>query len=320
MVGINLVKSFLFQETHQDVINLIETTIKTKILSNFLILRNKKSTIYIPRNLKGTVPALCAHTDTVFNIKPTKETIKTEKGIITSLSKSHGIGADDRAGCYIISQVMINNPSDFIFCLFDEEETGCRGSNDFQKEAIKDYVKIWIGFDRKGNSDVATYNQNNKKLVKMMKKNYFIGFKKQWGSTTDVAILSRATNIACLNFSIGYYSEHTPSEKLVLKELQNTFSVIEPLANLEDDKYPVNDKYVYSYTPSKTTKNNTKNKNYDDYYDYYDDFGYGANLKHIVRMPTTYYCSTCKREFFPGERAFSRCCGNVMERIEGISI
>ena len=111
---------------HQQVIDLIEAGIDK---DNFVILENKYFRVWIPKNIKGPEPLLCAHSDTVFINLPNSITHK--KGKLYCTDKSIGLGADDRNGCWLLSQMMKQRPIDFIFALFDMEEQGCLGSLSF---------------------------------------------------------------------------------------------------------------------------------------------------------------------------------------------
>jgi len=293
MINIALIKEFLCLEKHTQVIDLIEQVVGAS-LKHFIIIKNEKSVIYIPRNIKQKLPVLSAHTDTVFKNKPTQLSLQIKHGIMSNKNKE-GLGADDRAGCYFLSQVMKSNPKDFIFAFFDEEEGGCKGSRDFEATGIKNYVKVWVGFDRKGNKDIATYRVDNKTLTAAIEADYFKGFKKEWGSSTDVAVLARETKIACMNFSVGFRNEHTSGETLSLQVLDNTFSLIQPLIDLPLEQYeqevvPI----TYSYSRDRSLP-------------------YSNNYGEVYF--TTYYCNKCYREYEINEKYKNECCGQAMKRI-----
>jgi len=302
MINISLIKKFLCLETHNDVIDLVDSITKT-VSKHFIVLRNKQSTIYIPKTISKPLPALCAHTDTVFEKKPTTLSLQIKHGVISNKNKE-GIGGDDRAGCYFLSQVMKTNPKDFIFCFFDEEETGCKGARAFQSKGIKQYVKLWVGFDRKSNGDIATYRVDNKELTKAMNADYFPGYKKAWGSSTDVAVLARETKIACINFSIGFLNEHTSTETLSLQALDNTFTLVEPLLNLPLKQYEEEVVIVKPYNYG------GYNRSYP--YDNYDAYNHNYN----TYVYDTYYCPICKREYEMNEKFQNFCCGKRMIRLD----
>ena len=246
-------------KNHDQVIKWFESKIN---VNNYITLKSKDSSIYIPRNINKRLPALCAHTDTVFDKKPTEYTLDISYPIIKSSDKSRGIGADDRVGVYMLAKLANKVPA--VLCLFDQEETGCIGSGNFNATMIEQYVSCWIGLDRRGYKDIATYGYDNDELQKFIKK---IGFKEVMGSITDVSELASQTDIACINFSVGYYHEHTPREFLNFDQIKNTLlKVVEYIELLEDKKYEADyfDAYTsyYNYRGTKYYRNKREVEDY----------------------------------------------------------
>ncbi|MCF8346832.1 MAG: hypothetical protein K9G38_06440 [Bacteroidales bacterium] len=185
-------------------------------LKQFKILENKYYKVYIPKNIKKPLPMLCAHTDTIFTHAP--ENFSMQKGRLACKDKGIGLGADDRNGCYLLHQVMLQKPSDFIFGIFDLEEQGCIGSNSFNMFTIQEFVSILIELDRKGNSDFALYGYENEDLYKLLETfpNYHVDI----GSVTDVAILAEQSNICCFNLSVGFYKQHSEKEFTLVRDVE----------------------------------------------------------------------------------------------------
>jgi len=195
-----------------DVTKLIEKDIDLK---KFKILKDKYYKIYIPIKLEKPVPMLCVHTDTVFAHIP--EAFSMKKGRLSCKNKGIGLGADDRNGCYLLHQIMLQKPADFIFAVFDLEELGCLGSRSFNMLAIQDMVSVLIGLDRKGSNEFALYNYESEELLKLL--DTFPNYHCDFGSITDCAILAEESNICCFNLSVGFYNQHTSKEFTVVRDL-----------------------------------------------------------------------------------------------------
>jgi hypothetical protein len=260
----------LVLRTHEQVMAYIKSKVD---VTRWIVLESDLYSVFMPRNIKDRKPALCAHTDVVQQVRRRND-LGIKKQILFNKQKNTGLGADDRAGIYVLLKTMISNPDDFIFCFFDLEESAGQGSQSFGGECIQNHTSLWVGFDRNGDSDIATYNYDNKDLIKSIDNNLFPGYESAMGSFTDVATLAQNTQIACINFSVGFYKEHTSGETLSLVGLNKVFSVI-PILRTITDKKEVN--MVGSYL---------------DPHDYphslYGRYSYGAK-----RATEMYYCPDC---------------------------
>jgi len=197
---------------HSDVIKLIEQDVDFK----FKIIKDKYYKIYIPYKLEKPVPMLCVHSDTVFQHSPSSFSIK--KNRLSCKNKGIGLGADDRNGCYLLHQMMLNRPQDFIFAVFDLEELGCLGSRSLNLYPIKDLVSIFIGLDRKGSNEIALYGSESEELLKLL--DTFPNYHTDFGSITDVAVLAEESNICCFNLSVGFYNQHSSKEFTYVLDVQ----------------------------------------------------------------------------------------------------
>lgn len=188
----------------------------------------------IPKNAKGPMPVLMAHCDIQYGVKhPTENNLEYDPKL-EKFNSPTGLGADDRAGLFVINRALQLQPGKFIAIFFDEEEVGCRGSRNFVtskdfKEKIDPLASTYISIDRtraaNGAKTVATYGHDNKELLKLFKEKSKRNDVK--GSSTDCKILSAQSSIlsktsegvSCVNFSCGYQFEHTVRETLYWKEL-----------------------------------------------------------------------------------------------------
>jgi hypothetical protein len=219
---------FLRLKEHFEVVG----SVFSEIGDNFTIYTSKLWTVIVPKNPSSVLmPMLCAHTDTVMDIHPTKfsYTDITQSKICNC--EYALCGADDRLGCFLVNRMVKSNPNDFIFALFDKEEIGGLGSSDFGRsevfEEICKQVSCFIGLDRRGDSDLASYGYESEEFLEVI--TTIPDFREATGSFTDVANLAADSHISCVNLSVGYYNEHTPSECFSPTECLHT---LETLRNL----------------------------------------------------------------------------------------
>lgn len=287
----------LLLKTHQDIIDYIKTKIDVSL---YLIIGHEDYTVFVPKNLNQPKPALCCHTDTVFSEPLKRKKIGIKNDILFSKHKSLGLGADDRAGCYVLLKTMQEYAEDFIFCFFDGEESGCIGSIAFNGQAIAPLVKLWVGFDRRGFKDVVCYGNENKELNTLIDSNYFEGYSSAMGSCSDVLTLSDETDIACVNFSTGYQREHSKKETLSLKGLAKVFGVIPKLIELPDSQIKIDIfkagylKYGYGYDYGYEDDFDAYNSNS---YSKYNNRNWGKNLLNCEEEESYVECSLCYSYF-----------------------
>jgi len=170
---------------------------------------------------------LIAHSDTKFNDAKLEIGYDPDKNELVSLSKTLGIGADDRAGIAMLWRLKDLGHS---LLIPNKEEEGCKGSRflmeDEQWRKIINSHRFAIEMDRRNARDLVYYNVGTR-LFKVWCEKEFEGYKEAPGSFTDIGVLcdpqKHKENCICgLNISVGYYGEHGPSEKLVISEWIHT--------------------------------------------------------------------------------------------------
>jgi hypothetical protein len=186
------------------------------------------------------MPCLSAHTDTVHLFSP--QTIQKHK---SRLSAKEGLGGDDRNGCWLIRQMMLKRPADFIFALFDLEERGCVGSQALDVMPLLDIVSVFIGLDRKGKNELALYGYENMDMLAVLEE--IEGYHITFGTVTDVAILSEKTGICCFNLSVGYYQQHSKKEFTRLQHLRLAERFLHSLPSAFWGKQFITDEYMSGY-------------------------------------------------------------------------
>lgn len=170
----------------------------------------------------GELPvALVAHVDTVFTYPPEDVYYDRVKNVMWS---PDGLGADDRAGVYAITQIVKSGYRPTIIFTTDEEigGLGARALIDSYKEAPTD-LKYIIQVDRRGSNDCVFYNCGNTEFEKYVEG---FGFVTSIGSFSDISIICPAWGIAGVNLSIGYYDEHSRSEILHIGQMLSTIQKI----------------------------------------------------------------------------------------------
>ena len=142
------------------------------------------------------------------------------------------LGADDKAGM-VVMLYMIENKIPGLYYFFIGEEVGCIGSGKlakiWEKTEFSKYIKKVISFDRRGTTSIITeqaFGQScsdefAKKLAQDLNSTG-LGFSfspDPTGIFTDSAKFMGLVP-ECTNISVGYYSEHTTSEKQDLNFLK----------------------------------------------------------------------------------------------------
>lgn len=194
------------------------------------------------------------------------------------------LGADCKAGV-VIMLYMIEKQIPGLYYFFLGEEVGCVGSKKVaakhKEEPIPGINKV-VSFDRRGLDSIITYQSNGRccsdefgkelsKQLNSVEKTFKYDLDPT-GIYTDSAQFIRVYP-ECTNISVGYYSEHTFSERQDIKHLEK---LAEACTKVDWESLPVKrDKtetdYGYGYS--------SRGWGWDD-----DDW-YGSNYK-------TYYAST----------------------------
>ena len=189
----------------------------------------------------GNIPVLLtAHMDTVHH-KRVEDFYEyyDENKKQHIISSPQGIGGDDRCGIYMILQIIKTHKCSVLFC--EDEECGGIGSKKFTKTAlIKEIenMKYMIELDRMNGKDAVFYSCDNTDFTKFIESN--TGYKKAWGSFSDISTLMPAAGVAGVNLSCGYYNAHQTSEYVIVEEMLNTINVVKKLLDVQCDKF----KYV----------------------------------------------------------------------------
>jgi len=201
---------------------------------------------------EGDLPVLLvAHMDTVF---------KAPKYVIQNgdvLSGKRGLGADDRAGIFGVLELVAKGYRPSILFL-EDEEIGCVGAGKFILSGIDITANCIIELDRQGKDNAVFYD-----LVNTDFETYItdFGFRWSYGSYSDISVICPHFNIAGVNLSVGYYGQHTRTEKLVMSELETTLIKVENiLENLPTGIFDYFSKEYYERKAEAIVKSNKRNK------------------------------------------------------------
>ena len=227
----------LLQMTEKQLFNKVVEA--AEISEVYEIYKTPNYILILPKNVDKILPTLSAHLDLVGGIPPKKEDILVEGNII-SLSKNSQascLGGDDRCGVWIILELLKEGNSNYNYLLFTQEEVGCIGSYNFVEshKTLPFLTNCFVGLDRGAGDHIALYGVDSDSLNSIFEgKGYHVEF----GSCTDVAVLSRAYEVPAVNLSIGYRNQHTKRETINFNETKNTLEVLKSL-DLRDLKFPI---------------------------------------------------------------------------------
>lgn len=230
----------------------------------------------------GDIPiALVAHLDTVFS-SPVKNLYYDQKrGVLWS---PEGLGADDRAGVFAITQIIKSGLRPSIIFTTDEERGGIGASILSNRKCPIPNLKYLIELDRRGKDDCVFYDCCTRDFISYVEQ---FGFSLDWGSFSDISFLCPSWNICGVNLSIGYEDEHSHTEILHIDYMFETIEKVKTM--LKEEVIP---DFQYEEMPYQYS-------NYWGCYDY--DFGY-VDSKYSKLKPTEeILCDCCQRDFLEYE-------------------
>ncbi|MDR2697923.1 MAG: hypothetical protein LBB40_05555 [Holophagales bacterium] len=153
----------------------------------------------------GDVPVmLVAHMDTV-HVGPPVDIIEDDGKI----SSPQGIGGDDRAGVWMVLQIIKEIKCHVLFC--EDEERHGAGAKKFTHSGIRPEVNYLIELDRRGSNDAVFYSCDNQEFIEFITSH---GYEKNHGTFSDISLVAPYLNIAAVNLSTGFYNEHALYESI----------------------------------------------------------------------------------------------------------
>jgi len=243
------------------------------------------------------------HTDTVHKHLPSPDDIVNRNGILSA--PTVGLGADDRAGCYIVRALMDKYP-DCGYLLSPDEETG---DSIFRKEVPTLVApKVFISFDRKGLNNYVDYGYGCYELEDFLYDN--CGIERDIGTYSTCSILAKGYGVPCVNLCFGGDNFHREDEYLDVYYLERMAPVycglveycVDYKGRFEVVQETVTDIWGYgggreyggygTATPSLTEFDDIDDYGYsDDYEDYLDGLGVDSFVEPEpkAKRPAMYY-------------------------------
>lgn len=262
-LDLGLISSVFSVRTDKDTIKNFQETLENNDIPYELIGNN---IVHFEPTKEG-YPMFVAHTDTV--CKSTDEDVElimfeaeTESPCMDSVStavlqrKDEAIlGADDRAGVFIILNEWINKGNKINFILTSDEEIGAIGASELEESTVftekctSHRVSAFIEFDRKGYSDIIEYCSSDltNEIMRILPT-----YKSAMGVFTDLDKIGSV--VSGVNLSVGYFNAHSKSEFLDLGHLEYL------VGKISDIEEGLKDKVFDKYVP------------YSKYYDWYSSY------------------------------------------------
>jgi len=200
----------------------LKDALTKELRNNGYTVTSKDGFLYAP----GSIPVLLvAHLDTVHQCAPEIICYSNDRRYIMS---PQGIGGDDRAGVYMILQIIQQAKCHVLFC--EDEEIGGIGASKFIKSKIPLPVYYIIEVDRQGDNDAVYYRCDNPEFTTFVDE---FGFQSAHGSFSDISIIAPHYGIAAVNISSGYYNAHRTHEYIDMNAVQHNISRIVKMVNAE---------------------------------------------------------------------------------------
>lgn len=170
-----------------------------------------------------------------------------EEGIIKTDGKSL-LGADDKAGLVIMLYMMENNVPG-LYYFFLGEEVGCVGSRKVAAKHLTEklpYINKVISFDRRGTDSVITFQGGSRcaseEFAQALSKELNINESSFSYKPDPTGIYTDSAQFVkiypeCTNISVGYYNEHTTSEK---QDINHLVKLAEACLKVDWNSLPVN--------------------------------------------------------------------------------
>ena len=202
--------------------------------------------IYVTKGAADLYPCVVAHMDTVHNIVENLSIIEIEDNLIgynACRMEQTGIGGDDIVGVFIALQCL-ETFDDIKLVFFRDEEIGCEGSYDSDKDFFEDCSFI-LQCDRQRNKDFVnniggmplSSDEFQKDVLPIIEK---YGYSFTEGMMTDVMALKEERILPSMaNISCGYYRPHQDDEYVNVTDVFKCLGMVkEIIYSMGNTSYP----------------------------------------------------------------------------------
>ena len=215
--------------------------------------------IYVTKGEADFYPCFVSHIDTVHQInermiviEDNYDGVEVLTGIDSETEKPSGVGGDDKCGVYLCLE-FLDKLDNVKAVFFAGEEYGMVGSKQLRPEFFDD-VAYAIQYDSpQGNSmsmslqGIDLFNRESDfgdKVTPLLHEHGITNWARH--PYTDAYQIITRTEVSALNLAAGYHRYHTPSEYVVLDEVQNSFDLgMKLVESLGYDK-----KYIRNKAPA----------------------------------------------------------------------
>lgn len=203
--------------------------------------------VYIPGTRKDRI-LLVAHADTVWDAHygspvPRREPVVYQRELFHSAEATHGIGADDRAGC---AMLWVLRDSGHSLLVLDGEERGKIGARYLKKKhrrlfrEINRTHRMMIELDSRGGGLCLFDQVDNTDAFKRYIQEKLGVRQDMHGGGCDLQILCH--KVCGVNLGIGYGNEHTSREYLYLPVWRHVLHTLENFLAVEHPRFPISKK------------------------------------------------------------------------------
>ena len=217
----------------KDELNLLEAVIKIpeeqlyKAIPNVLDNNGYKNIIIAENYIvaEGDIDiCVVAHLDIIHPHTPTEIRINSDGNKLWSPS---GLGADDRAGVFMILKLIKEGLRPHLILTRGEELGGVGASHLVQDIHNPPFpIKYMIELDRANEKDCVFYDCENDDFSKYIES---FGFETRLGTYTDITFIAPEWRVAAVNISVGYVKEHTNSEVLHLDWMLSSYEKLDKM-------------------------------------------------------------------------------------------
>ena len=233
--------------------NMVDYITKFGIKHNIPVIHDVYGNVYLKKGIlvdDESYPCVVAHMDTVHYDQ--KDLINDNRNIEVHeddsldgqifyathpdyeddglLSNVTGVGGDDKAGIAICLDLILKHDK-IIGAFFKEEETGCKGSLQLDRDVLKD-IGYAIQFDAPGDNwvsyicnGVQLFNKEFLDQISPIFKKYEVDNIRSNDPFTDIHIIKKFIPVNCLNLFAGYVNMHTRFEYVVIDYVKKAESL-----------------------------------------------------------------------------------------------